>query len=64
MQTKPPPPQQQQQLQKEEEEFRAPNEPEFQPKGFAVAQLISVHHGFSDRKNRLLTIPIHLEALL
>jgi hypothetical protein len=33
----PPPPQQQQQLQKEEEEFRAPNEPEFQPKGDAVA---------------------------
>lgn len=35
MQTKPP--QQQQQLKKEEEEFQAPNEPEFQPKGVAVA---------------------------
>jgi hypothetical protein len=34
----------------------SPNEPEFQPKGVVAhtAMLNSVHHGFSNRKNRLL----------
>jgi hypothetical protein len=60
----PPPPNNNNNYKKKKKNFELLTNPNSSPKGMLLHMLISVHHGFSDRKNRLLTIPIHLKALL